>query len=413
VKELHEKSRELFGYQMNHKRIVNFINRVFIGPTLRYLFRVLGLASKYRFLNTNATAIGHLCLDVDCFLKEKSIKEYPFCGVLLADRTRVANRVVSKLWAENLGIILIENPLMCYLLDYLRIYAETSFDCSRFTAIHGQPSDIYKIYNNYKGSEPVIAWETSLYTEAKFLFERLFPDVDVQRVVVLHSRDSTYDKKILNHNAFTQKHRNSDIGSYSSILKYLEMKGYVVIRIGDYEKDESISGINYLELEGASQYEKEMMNVYIPSICSLFLGSASGAMSLAQVWRRPVFAINVMPYSAVKLITAESMTIPKLLSSNGRILSASEIFKKNYHLYRKDWEFENSKIEVISNEAPDCLDDFIEFFDAFVKKDEKIQLELKNSLQQTKYNELCPLNSYDYYGRSLIPRHFFEKYQIV
>ena len=90
-----------------------------------------------------------------------------------------------------------------------------------------------------------------------------------------------------------------------------------------------------------------------------------------------------------------------------------EIFKKNYHLYRKDWEFENSKIEVISNEAPDCLDDFIEFFDAFVKKDEKIQLELKNSLQQTKYNELCPLNSYDYYGRSLIPRHFFEKYQIV
>ena len=119
------------------QRVLNVINRHFFGPTFRYLFRLLRLASKYRILNTNPTAIGHLCLDVDCFLKEKSIKEYPFRGVLLADRSRVANRVISKLWAANPGIVLIENPVICFVLNYLRTYNETNFDCSRFTAIHG------------------------------------------------------------------------------------------------------------------------------------------------------------------------------------------------------------------------------------------------------------------------------------
>ena len=392
-------------------RLLNFVKRIFIGPALRFIFIILKLSSRFRVLNTNAAAIGHLCVDIDCFLKEKELRKYTFRGILLAPRSRVSNRVLSKLWAQHSGIILIENPAACFVLDYLRIYNETCFDCTKYCATDGQPAEVFAIYNEYQKSNPMISWEPGLHAAASLLFEKVFPSVDIKKVVALHSRDSLFDKSIQNPNYFTQKYRNSDIGSFSEILKFLAECGYTVIRIGEYEQDKSNSNIGYLELPELNQYESELLNVYIPSICALFLGSASGAQQLAAIWNRPVFLINILPYALLRPHYAQSMAIPKLISSNDCIIGASEIFERDYHWYRDDRLYQDSGLDIINNAPSDCLDDFKEFFKCFVEQNLVLRKELMNSPQQTKYEEICPSNSYDYNARSLIPRHFFEKYK--
>ncbi len=78
-------------------RIANRLNQALVGPILRIFFVKLGLARKFKFLNTNSSAIGHLCLDLDSFVKESAIKNFDFKGVLLASSVTVANTTIAKI----------------------------------------------------------------------------------------------------------------------------------------------------------------------------------------------------------------------------------------------------------------------------------------------------------------------------
>ena len=178
-------------------RIINFINKIFIGPIAKYIFLALKLEHKYRVLNTNHTAIGHLCIDVDCFLKEKLIGTHDYIGVLLASRSTVANIALSKLWGKIPGLIVIKCPLACYLLDYLRCYENTNYDCSRYAARHDEPAMAHAIYGKYNKSEKIISWDMELYKKAKVMFDRYFPGVDSKKIVVFHVRDSFFDLSLL------------------------------------------------------------------------------------------------------------------------------------------------------------------------------------------------------------------------
>ena len=60
------------------QRVSNILKKIFIGPTVSYLYRRLGLSVRYKILNTNAYSIGHLCVDIDCFLKEAHLNSFEF-----------------------------------------------------------------------------------------------------------------------------------------------------------------------------------------------------------------------------------------------------------------------------------------------------------------------------------------------
>ena len=131
------------------------------------------------------------------------------------------------------------------------------------------------------------------------------------------------------------------------------------------------------------------------------------------MWNRPTFLVNVLPYALLRPHTAPSMAIPKLLRLEGGIISTAEIFKRGYHWHRLDTQYKESNLEIVANEPDDCLEDFKEFFEAFVQDNERLRFDLKNSEQLLRYKSLCSADSYDYYAHSLIPRRFFEKYQLL
>jgi len=395
------------------RRLLSYLNRKILGPVVKIIFLQSRLSEKYRILDTNSSAIGHLCADIDCFLMERSMKKLKFRGILLAPRRRTANNVIVEIWADQPGLCVVQNRLLCYALDYLRTYNETGFDCTKYCAVDGKPAEAYRIYKSIAEDTPLVSFRQSQNFEGKKLFETIFSNLDPTRIVVLHSRDSVYDKSNGNKNYCTQNYRNGDIESFVEILDYLRKRGYSVIRIGEYEKTTKNTKWPLLELPRLTHEEEELINVYLASICALFLGSASGASQLAVIWRRPVFLINVLPYSLLRPHISKSMAIPKLLSIGDRTLSVKEIFTNGYHWYRDDISYVNNDIQIKSNASNDCLADFDEFFKAYVEYNYELRSELKNDIMQIKYRETCASDSYDYMATSLVPRHFFTKHNLI
>jgi putative glycosyltransferase (TIGR04372 family) len=394
-------------------RALNLTNRLIFGPILRFFFIRLALSKKFLFLNTNTSAIGHLCVDVFCFLREKAIHGHPYDGIILASRGRVANITIAEIWGNTPGIIVVKNPLLCFLMDYLRTYEQTSHDCSGYAAVLNRTGEKYLLFNFDKNINPVVSIGSGLLHRGRLLFKQSFPELDVDRTVVLHARDSYFDKKTKNPNLLTQENRNSPIESYISILRYLKSRGYAAIRIGDFYRNPLYDKVFYYSIEGLNKKDKDLLQVYLSNQSPLFLGSSSGAIAMAQIWNRPVFALNVLPYAGWRLLTSNSMSIPKLMFRDGKILTFREIYKYGFHLLEHDKEFLANGIDIIANNPDDCLRDFIDFFDAFIQKNENARLKLVNSVEQSTYINLRPKGCHDYHSKSLVPTHFFQKYKLL
>lgn len=394
-------------------RSLNLLNRIFVGPATRIVFTRFGLNKKFRFLNTNASAIGHLCLDVDSFIKESFLEKFTFRGILLANKQTVANEVIAKIWANNQNVCVISSPFLCYLFSYLRTYSDTGFDCSSYCARSDLPSKSHDIYRAYAPTPPVAVWPSDLYAAGKSLFERVFPGVDARRLVVLHSRDSAYDLRNRNLNYFWCQYRNGDISSYSKILDFLKQKEFFVLRIGEYEADGCFGNAMFSIIPRLPKFEVDLINAFVASECALFLGCNSGALMMATIWDRPVFLLNFLPYYSLRQYTSKSMTIPKLLLIDGKVLSAEEIFMRGYHRFDLDSQYRAEGIYSVKNCADDCLEDFQEFFRAFVDGDKALQAELRGSSERKEYAKFSPPDCFDRHATGLIPRHFFRKYGII
>ena len=160
-------------------------------------------------------------------------------------------------------------------------------------------------------------------------------------------------------------------------------------------------------------YDKDLLELFLVSHCSLFIGSSSGPSSLAGIWHKPVFRINVLPYAVLRHPGTPSMSIPKLLYRNGCVLSIKEIFKSNYHWFLNDDDYVNDNIFYESNAPEDILDDFIEFFRCYIQLEFKMKNILENSDEINSFKKLCPNNSADYNAITHIPRNFFKKHSLL
>lgn len=400
-------------YKKFEKRFLNFINRNFIGPLMRKLYKISGIKNEYKVLNINSEAIGHYCLDVALFLIEKKLNRSKFRGVLLSPRGRVANEALSKLWSKYSALVVIENRFLCFLLEYLKYYDDTNYDCSSYSAVHGRNPKTHELFYSVNNETPLISWDQELLRKAHVIFKIKFPNVDQRRVIILHSRDSLFDKKTGNPNLTNQNHRNSQLESYKEIINYLNKLGYFVFRIGTYENDDNTFDIKYYKFCNLDSFEKELLEIYATSMCKLFLGSPSGPLNLAIIWRRPLFALNMLPYGELRQAPINSMVVPKLLKKNGKLLTIKEVFNNNYHLLNRDDDYLKHGIEWVPNSSNEIMDDFMDFFQAFVKSDQVAISNLVNSREQKLYKNLSNSDSYDYNAIGLISKHYLLKNKVL
>jgi putative glycosyltransferase (TIGR04372 family) len=388
------------------EKILAKLNKILIAKIARKLFQLFYAQSKLRFLNTNANAIGHLIGDVDCFLKERQLEVHSLTGVLLAPRRKSANDFVVKCWAMCPNLIIIRNPLLCYLMDYLRVFDDTSYDCAKYQAVYGKPAHQFKITNLWKGRSPVISLTEDIISDGASILNSVIENYNNEPIALLHCRDSFFDINTKNHNLESQKYRNCSIESYSKVIDYLHLKKFKVIRIGEYFSDTNAQ--NYISLERLSFQDKRLLECYLGGIHTLQIGSMSGPNYFSYAWNKPIFRINCLPYHNLRVSSAFGMAVPKLLERKGKIISIDKIFKEGIYAFNSDKQYEEQGIKILMNDADDILQDFKRFFDVYIVKNRTVKECFEEELQH-KYLSLVPSNCYDNWSKSYVgPTHLLK-----
>lgn len=395
-----------------YDRFLNFTNRLIISRIARIIFNIFFRKTNYRFLNTNPNAIGHLTIDIDCFLKERELGNHQFNGIILCPKNKISNKYIVSCWEMSPFIKVIRNRLLCYVTDYLRIFDESSYDCSKYQATNNKPFVKYKIYRNWKARNPIIELPEEIEKKGKEIFGKYLTGLNTNKIVLFHSRDSLFDKSTGNHNFLIQKYRNSSVLSYLEILKFLKKENYLVIRIGDYYKECKYDEF-YKRIDHLSQNDQRLLECYLAKYQLFFLGSNSGPFGLAAIWNKPAFRLNILPYGNLRSMSENFVSIPKILTKNNKKLSISEIFKKNIYLFNTDDYYNNHNIECQDIDGKYALEDFKIFYECFVlqKNQDKYLLKYKNVIN--KFKKFTRNNAADYFSTGNVGYKSLKKYKII
>ncbi len=314
---------------------------------------------RIRLGTMNTTRLGHLLIDVEMAVAEAE--------VLLAN-TRVVdiwfpwsagrplvNRTLFAMWKRELRVwpawlCSAAYSLNGYLPDgkHFRIpYRKGSKVLSNFNDIHGV----------FRTTSPHLRFSDDEVTEAsRLLRSREFNEHD--RIVCVHVRTSAFLAEQMGAaNSVTHDFRNSSISYFEETMVSLAKQGFKVVRLGSVNEEPVSTKHPNLVDYANDGLRSELLDLYLPSRCHLFLAVLSGPTHVAQLFRRPIVLTNVVPLSRMMLSMEKFWFIPKklLLRSEDRFLSLKEIIELGIEDLDSSSGFEEHGIELVDNSSAEIL----------------------------------------------------------
>ena len=136
------------------------------------------------------------------------------------------------------------------------------------------------------------------------------------KFVCLHVRDGFHFETFSKGNFKDDDTRNADIDTYGSAIDYLISEGYVVIRMGSTAREALRRKHHHIWDYAIDGSRSELLDLYLPSICTFFISTLSGPEKIAQLFRRPILFTNLAPLKSISLWMNYSVIIPKLLQNS-------------------------------------------------------------------------------------------------
>jgi putative glycosyltransferase (TIGR04372 family) len=308
---------------------------------------------RMRLGTMNTTRLGHLLIDVEMAVTETE--------VLLAD-TRVVdiwfpwsagrpvvNRTLFAMWKRELRVwpawlCSAAYSLNGYLPDgkHFRIpYRKGSKVLSNFNDIHGV----------FRTTSPHLRFSDDEVAEAsRLLRSRGITDHD--RIVCVHVRTGAFLAAQMGAaNSVTHDFRNSSIRHFEETMVSLAKQGFKVVRLGSVsEEPVSVQHPNLVDYANDG-LRSELLDLFLPSRCHLFVAVLSGPTHVAQLFRKPIVLTNVVPLSRMMLSMENFWFIPKklFLRSEDRFLSLREIVELEIEDLDSSTGFEDRGIELVDN----------------------------------------------------------------
>ena len=198
--------------------------------------------------------------------------------------------------------------------------------------------------------------------------------IDHNKIICIGVRDNSYLKKIYADQDFSyHDHRNDNINKYVPGINYLLSKGYTVLRMGSVTNRKlKINHKKFLDYS-YSNIKSDFMDVYLSSICKLFISNNTGIDALAIIFRRPVLHVGSIPAGAISTFTNKFYnTMSNYYSlKNKKILSLSEIFKFKIQYSWHKKEFDQKQIKVLHPSKYEICEYFKEIHNILEKKKRK------------------------------------------
>ena len=210
-------------------------------------------------------------------------------------------------------------------------------------------------------TEPHITFTMEEETIAKEIFQKIkLPDN--YQYICFHVRDSAYKLEIIPDRDWNyHNYRDSDINACLPMAETLAQREYFLVRMGaKVEKPLDTNSPRIIDY--ASNYQSELMDLYIGSKCWFFVCGACGITTIPIVFRKPIVLLNLIPMDAPITGTEYDLFLPKKLwlRKEKRFLTFREIFESKIIEYDNTKDYEDSGIEVIDNSSEEIKDVVLE-----------------------------------------------------
>jgi len=352
---------------------------------------------KFVFLGNRA--IGHLCVEMDCYIKEGLLGLRPkYNTILIAPLENVSNVHLLKYWKKYFKVIY--SPLLCFLLKPLAKNPFTGYQTFRF-AFSIKGAYYPQIQRMYHGRPALLS-----LTEDDYKFGwaslRKIGIPEGAWFVCVHCREDGYLGDV------NQSLRNADIGNYLLAIEVIVKRGGWVIRMGDSSmKPLPVMGrvIDYAHMN----IKSEQMDVFLCASCRFFLGSHSGLYHLANVFGISAATANHVNLIGTLTYGTGDIGIPKLIWSKklNRYLNFKEILELSAGNLTFDHLFVQAGLQPMENSPEDIKELVVEMLE---KTEGEAVYSAEDELLQKRFKALMNPDHYSFGAISRVGRDFLRKY---
>lgn len=358
--------------------------------------------SNVRFIIvSNPRRIGHLAVEIDCFLKEILLKERPRVrAVLLLSSRKAANDCLLQYWASR--VLVVRNTVLRKLLaplsrfPYLRISLAPSIYAMEETASY--PS----VLARWGSRQPLLTLSESHRARGEVVLRAMGVPSGAW-FVCLHSREGGYSP----HDEQYHAHRNSDIGSYRLAMEAIVERGGWCIRVGDSTMApmEPMHGaVDYAK----SDHKSDWMDIFLFARCRFFLGNTSGPCVVSTVFGIPAALANLTPFSSAYPVGVSDLGIPMLVkTSAGETLCFADVLDAPFANFRIAERYRQNGLVLEKNSPEEIRELANEMMDRL--DGTATNAETDECLQDA-FRSLFRDGHYTYGAASRIGRDFLRKY---
>ena len=315
---------------------------------------------------SNPHRIGHLALEIDCFLRDAILRtgKPPLSVIVEPGNVSFANHVLIEYFSRYMTVIprfakgdLIERALSDNgYATYTAPYAVAMYD----TALS------YDVFRRWGRRAPLFTLtQDDKARTAEFLHAHGVPEN--AWFVCVHARSSGYSPS----DEHWHGHRNVAISDFAEAMGRVAERGGWCIRMGDATM-EPLQPQPQLIDYACSPFRSPRLDISLIGNCRFFLGCASGLYNVAAMFGKPSALANMTPLSGAYALGIEDLAIPQaVLDANGRMLSIQDIFASKVADFRLTEEFRNhgltpknvlpAEVAALTTEMMDYLDGVVEY----------------------------------------------------
>lgn len=386
------------------------IDRVVLKRAARAIlcqvYRVLaaGLAVLgFRLLQLNSPRrIGHLALEIDCFLKDIQLgSRKRVHGVLLLSRDEAPNARLLDYWSDAITVISSEKYVRY--LSPLMAHGAVVESTGRYVAAINETAPYYALQKAWGDRPPLLRLREADLQRGRRQLEAIGVPHDAW-FVCIHAREGGYSP----YDEADHSFRDCDIATYVAAAQEIADRGGWCIRMGDKTMKPLRPQKNVVDY-ALSSVRSDWMDLFLCASSRFFLGNTSGLIFLATVFGTPTSQANCAPMSGTLCFGPRDVGIPKLLWSEEecRLLTFREVFDSPIANYRYTRLYQNAGLRLVDNDMEDIRDLTIEMLE---RTSEGARYSAEDEMLQQRFRSLFRPGHHSYGSVSRAGRAFLRKH---
>ena len=311
---------------------------------------VLG-AFKVRFLKLHyPDRIGHLALDLDCYLKEQAMAGRRVRPIAALSGRQPANRALLDYWRRY--VTFVEDPQVCRVVEAaMRSCPGLVDDLLLYSNVTNCSARAFDVQRRWGARGPLLSLsQRDLERGRAALTQMGVPEG--AWTVCIHARSEGYspaDERF-------HSHRNVDVGSYMLAVDEIVSRGGWCVRMGDATMPPLPPRRGVIDY-AVSPFRSDWLDLFLCATCRLFVGCTSGLYVMAAIFGRPSALTNMAPLDCAYSPFLADLSIPRLVAGpDGSVIPIPEAFRSGVSGFRFTEQYTASGITQIANTDIEILE---------------------------------------------------------